>query len=150
MIGVAVRLAEMRKPVPGLREEGRLIGREDMGVGVETVWVSADVVDVDDRASPLPAKAMALGAELCIDRLATGRTGGINGVGIFRWREGPYPVADPFDVVMVDRHGRDPSAEGRAQVAFVHGTIIAIPMKLHPFPRLLIPQRWKIGRADQL
>src|SRR5215211_2333177 len=140
----------MRKPVPGLWEEGRLIRREDMGVGVETGRVSADVVDVDDRAGPRPAKAMTLGAELYIDRLATGRTGGINGVGIFRWREGPYPVADPFDVVMVDRHRRDPSAEGRAQVAFVHGAIIAIPVELHPFPRLLIPQRWQIGRTNQL
>src|SRR5882724_7867007 len=140
----------MRKPVPGLREEGRLIGREDMGVGVETGRVSADVADVDDRAGSLPTKAMTLGAELCIDRLATGRTGGINGVGIFRWREGPYPVADPFDVVMVDRHRCDPSAEGRTQVAFVHGIIIAIPVELHPLSRLLIPQRWKIGCADQL
>ena len=93
---------------------------------------------------------MALGAELHIDRLATGRTGSINDVGILRRREGPYPVADPFDVVMVDRHRRDPSAEGRTQVAFVDGAIIAIPVELHPLSRLLIPQRWQIGRTDQL
>ena len=67
-----------------------------------------------------------------------------------RWRQCPDPVANPLDAPVIDRHRRDACSEPGAEVPLVHRIVVAVPVQLQPFARLLIPERRKVRGADQL
>src|SRR5580765_6301438 len=49
-----------------------------------------------------------------------------------RLRGLPEPIGNPRDGVAIDRRRRRAGAEARAQVAFVHRAVVAVPMQPHP------------------
>ena len=120
--------------------------------------IGADLLDGLDRADQLaldnavlePRIRMALGAVPRIERLSVLRFRLIDGIGVGRGRQGPDPVADTLESGMIDGDGGYARAERRAQVALVHGVVVAVPVQIHAVPRLLVPQGRKVRCGNQL
>ena len=74
----------------------------------------------------------------------------VDRVRILRRRQRPDPIADALQRGMIDGDRGDAGAERGAQVALVDRVVVAVPVQVHPLARLLIPQRGKVGCADQL
>ena len=93
---------------------------------------------------------MALETVLLVERRPAGRDGLVDRIGIRRRRQRPDPVADALDRRVIDGDGRDARAKRRAQIAFVHRRVVAVPVQVHALARRLVPQRGVIRRANQL
>ena len=150
----------MREAVLRFRIERVLVRGEHVGVRIEPVAIGANAIDVFDEtdarrlgsanAVAEPLVGVAHDAVLPIERGAAGGARAVDRVRIRRRRQRPDPVAHALDAGVIDRHRRHTRAERGAQVALVHGIVVAVPMQVHPFARLLIPQRREVGGANQL
>ena len=158
MIGIPVRLPEMRKPIRRVRVQPELVRGKRKRVRIQPVAIRADFPDRLDQAHPgtggdavaEPMVRVALCAVLLVERRTARGDCLVDGVGIFRRRQRPDPVAHALQAVVIDGDRRHAGAECGTQVALVHRIVVAVPMQVHAFARLLIPQRRKIRCADQL
>ena len=153
-VGIAVGLSEMREALGRVgRVELALVHAEVEGVGIQAVPVGLDLVDRGHLAHPLareigPARAVAARAVLGVDGLPLRDQAGVDGVGVRRRRGAEEPVLRPLDRRAVERRGKRAGPEGRAPVALVDRRVVAVPVELHPFPLLLVPDRREVADAD--
>src|SRR6186713_1475983 len=148
MVRVPVGLAEPAKTVRRFREEAVLIRRKRRSVRIQPVTIGANVTRPDDLPQATASLdsvsktviAVTLEARLLIDRRPSCNECLVHGIRVWRGRQRPDPVAHALQARVVDRRRCDPRAESRTQIALVDRVVVTVPVELHAFARLLIPE----------